>query len=138
MFKVPIQVTSPPPAKTATGCEPASNVTRCIVNMAHTRQSRPDFRFGFQGKDLKTSRDVPSSLESCRTSSRARWEHQTFYRRILKYTSCYLTLGRLLIFSSREHLPEVSRRGVRPLRVRPASQGMPSNFYLKAQAKIWP
>ena len=36
--------------------------SRCRENMAHIRQSRPDYGLGFQGKVLKPSQDVPSSL----------------------------------------------------------------------------
>ena len=45
---------------------PCTFATRCLANMAHIRQSRPDYGLGFQVKGLATFEMVPSWLGSSR------------------------------------------------------------------------
>ena len=51
------------PRETAPGV-PASQHSRCRANVAHTRQSRPDYGPGLKAKALKTFQVLPSSLGS--------------------------------------------------------------------------
>ena len=51
-------------ARPTCACAACAARTRCRANMAHTRQSRPDYGLAFQVEVLLTFQDVPSSLGS--------------------------------------------------------------------------